>query len=269
MMFLVAGSCEDDPAQPQVGTGTFRIVLDQTVDGEPLVQGTGSYTTAEGNDYSVNKLLYVLSLMEVASEDAHGRRRHVEGPEVHLRDAFNPDSRVVEIEGAPEGDYTGLSFVFGLNEEMNDPSNTYTQPGLDKEWTDMGWNPLWGGGYHYMKLEGRVIPEVEPRGATAGDGPLATHLGRFLDDTKTAFPHFFPVDLEFEQPVSLGDGDVYEIQVVMDIDKWYQMPNLIDLDVDSLTFAIMTRTEVQDMYEANGSDATGGVFSLGTVAEVD
>ena len=119
MFVLVAGECDDDSTtNPQPGTGTFRIVLDHTVGGEDLVPNEFNFTTAEGNDFSVNKLVYIISRIEVDSDDGDRQRRHVEGPDVHLRDAFNDTSREIEINDAPEGEYTSLEFIFGLPEEM-------------------------------------------------------------------------------------------------------------------------------------------------------
>lgn len=281
MFVLVAGECEDDVTDPEPGMGTLRIVLDHTVGGEALVQnGTEFYTTAEGNDFNVSKLRYVVSRVEVESDDVHGRRRHVEGAIAHLRDAFDDGSRVIEIAGAPAGEYTALSFIFGMDEEMNTPEADYSQTQGEEfadAWIDMNWLPQWGDGYHYMKLEGQMVPSA----GRGGNLPLLTHLGRRFaqEDAGTipppappdavATPHFFPVTLEFPTAIDLADGETVEIQVVMDILNWYTGPNDVDLDVAEQARAIMMNIPVQTMYEENGRDATLPVFSLGTITEVD
>jgi hypothetical protein len=271
MFVLVAGECEDDePTAPETPTGTIRILLDHTVAGASLVPNQMLYTTAEGNDFQVNKLVWILSRVSLFDvHDRHGRseRRHIDGPEVHLRDAFDDGSRVIEITGVPTGVYTALSFDFGLDEEMNAPGVTYTQPGFEDRWIAMTWPPNWGGGYHYMILEGFFEPE--------GGGPqesFLTHLGRrnaqndpVHGTDATPFPHFFDVHLDLPTNLTLAEGETWEIQVLMDVAEWYTHPNDIDLDNDEQAIMIMMNTAAQDLFEANGAT----VFSVGDVTEVN
>ena len=65
-----------------------------------------------------------------------------------------------------EGDYTGISFVFGFRDEDN-ITGAYT----DLNALSWSWPEMLGGGYHFMKLEGRFID------TNSNTATYATHMG--------------------------------------------------------------------------------------------
>jgi len=116
-------------------------------------------------------------------------------------------------------------------------------PGAD----NMGWPPVWGGGYHYMQLEGWFLD---------GGIPTAffTHTGRLTDGTGEHH-HDFPVEIVAH--FSSHPGHVQSVEVVMDVSRWYDDP-VIDLR-DHM--AIMDNTAEQDRVQANGAN----VFRVGAI----
>ena len=121
--------------------------FDHTVDGMELNLNDTWYNCAAGHQFQVARLKYYTS--NFALENTASER--IELREVHYRDVEEPDTRTFEWKNVPPGEYTALSFVFGLDETVNvDNGLPNTTTNINMEW------PLPGDqGYHYMKLEGR------------------------------------------------------------------------------------------------------------------
>mgnify|MGYP005818673543 CR=1 FL=1 len=202
------------------------------------------YTNAHGEELSVSKIVYLIS--DITFTNAAGTAFTAGDHNlVNVREEsnllFTPD---VEI---PEGEYN-VSFTFGFDDEDN-IDGAYT----DLNSADGGWNvpAMLGGGYHYMRLEGRYIDD-----ASAETG-FQYHTIRAADNTT------MPITLQdtsFE--VSLGQIDISEgttVEVKMNIAEWFKNPNEWDLNV--LGQALMPNFDAQIMMSENGTS----VFSKGTI----
>jgi len=106
---------------------------------------------------------------------------------------------------------------------------TVDQPNVTNALPDvplrMNWLIKWGGGYHYMRMEG----EYRDGGNDFG---YRTHTGRrFIEvfDPATnqgpdsvSYHHFFEVKIPVT-PFTVA-GDLWEATVLMDINEWYRDP---------------------------------------------
>ena len=141
----------------------------------------------------------------------------------------------------PVGDYESISFVFGLTEQFN-ISNLYPNPPE----SNMEWPQPMGGGYHYMKLEGKFDSANIVKNYQA-------HTGRLMQT-----PHFIEVNLNFDTPMVLSYDGEYNLDIYMDINNWWVNPNTLDLNNIS---GIMGNEEIQTELMENGSN----VFNLGNL----
>ena len=126
-------------------------------------------------DFNLSKLVYLIS--DITFTSSTGEVLYREGiiTLVNVRDGQNlhfiPD---VEI---PEGSYT-VTFRFGFNDEDNDMNH----PDLNS--ADGGWNvpDMLGGGYHYMRMEGKYTNSTTvPARSTFSTIPLErTNIRRCL-----------------------------------------------------------------------------------------
>ena len=157
----IAG-CDDDDntTEPPVATtGTVVVQLDHFVDVAAAEMDVMTYTNAAGNDYSVRTLLYIVSDVTVSASTS---RTDFGDNMAHYRDAREASTRTATLERVPPGTYDFLSFTFGMDEEDNrDPSQGGEWP-QTPEWEAMRWPSTWGGGYHYMKLEGDFVTSGGP-----------------------------------------------------------------------------------------------------------
>jgi hypothetical protein len=247
--WLGLGCGEDNTNPPQDQTGSLRIHFQNVVGAAPLELLTEWYTNGAGNDYSVGRLRYTVSDFTLV----HGGTRFESG-RAHAFFQDLADTHALLIENIPVGAYGTLEFTFGLDEEDNrDPDQGGTLP-RTPEWEAMRWPATWGGGYHYMQLEGFFR-------ATSGDTlSFLTHTGRrnaqndpVLGTDPAPIPHFLDVRLA-GTTVTIEPGETTDVTLSMDLNEWYATPELYDLNGDPAG-GIMMNTAKQNSLEANGSDA--------------
>lgn len=233
--------CGDDGGVVPPRAGGVTLQLDHTVGGVPLSTYELRYTNAAGNLYSVSKLAYYISDVRLRRGD--GSEFVVDA--VHYRNVDSSRTRDFDLGEVPDGTYTALVFTFGLNATRN------VTGGLpDALWFDMAWPETWGGGYHYMQMEGTYADST-------GTGPIgyATHTGRRrLASDPMAYHHFFDVTLPLDPLVVQKDR--WQVRLNMDIDEWYRGPNVYDFRAYGPN--IMIDLGAQAALMQNGAD----VFSI-------
>jgi len=95
----------------------------------------------------------------------------------------------------------------------------------------MFWPEFLGGGYHYMKLNGKWLEEEQ----TIETTPFNCHLGRgqiyySYPDSITGFiPNEFRVSLP-SSSFELKAGEQKQVYVTMNIENWFKEPHIYDLD---------------------------------------
>jgi hypothetical protein len=160
-----------------------------------------------------------------------------------------PESQVLHGKEIPVGHYTALRFIFGLDETDNETGLFSDPPESDMFWPDM-----LGGGYHYMKLNGKFA---------GGEGrlkPLAIHLGIGQNEGCTEFyQNYFIVELPIDFAVVANVEN--QLDLTMVIDNWFRHPNTIDFN--EIGSHIMQNQAAQRLLNGNGSD----VFRIGKPTE--
>jgi hypothetical protein len=203
---------------------------------DPLVFDTMRYVNAFGNRYSVATLKYFISKISITR--SNGERLIFN--ETHYIDAHDIKTVTFPLmHKISTGKYSEISFLFGLDVGTN-VSGRFPNPPENK----MEWPETMGGGYHYMKLEGKIDSQGEFNNYQAHTGQL------------NGIPYFIQVILPESQFTIDNKGVV--IQIIMDINEWWRNPNTLDLN--NIT-AIMDNKRIQQQLMANGVD----VFSVGTV----
>ena len=224
------GSCEYAP------TYSTQFEFIHELNGSAFLFDTILYAHPAGQDYSVQTLKYFIS--NVVLYKASGDSVYLDV--VHYVDAENASTTLLEYTQSIENtSYTGVAFIFGLDDSKNTTGAFVNPPESLMEWPV----PM-GGGYHYMKLEGKY----DSMGTTEN---YNVHTGKSMGN-----PYFFRVDLP--QSFTVTDHDVH-IELKMEINNWFQNPALFDFDVYG--DAIMGNQTAQQIIRDNGID----VFSLGAI----
>ena len=225
------GSCTY--AQP-----AFIIEVEHLVNGSPLTLMTEEYENGFKTKYTIHRLQYYLSQIELKGID---KTEMV--TDFWYSDFGENGNYTLTLENAAVGGYDSLVFFLGLTTELN---ISYHLPN-DIENINMQWPDPIGGGYHYMKFEGRFedVEDVEKN--------FNVHLGKLVTDTLTTNPivrFSFPLD-------GVGYSDkTWHLHMVMDLNQWFEGGTRYDFN--EFDAGIMMNHNAQSILKDNGSD----VFNL-------
>jgi len=242
LLFLIAfglAACTNkkDDVSPQPANVQVHFNFLHHVGSQEIVFNTIQYTNAFGNLYSIETLKYFIS--DITFHRADGSMLILD--EAHYVDAqdgttllFSPQTQILS------GDYTSVSFIFGLNEEKNVNGRFLNPPESNMEW------PLaMGPGYHYMKLEGKID-------STGVINNYQAHTGATMGNQ-----NFIEIDLPNSTFNAGASGTT--ISIKMNINNWWVSPNTLDLNLMTM---MMGNQEMQVKLHDNGEEDVFTIFSI-------
>ena len=166
LVSLLCCSCCRTPA------GHIKLNFSFVVDNDSLRLDSCMYQNAAGNLYEVNDVQFFIS--KVMLETASGELLEISDNQgVHYVDIRIPGTLSWKIADELDNEtYRSIQFVFGLEGEQNTTGYFPNPPENNMSWPDM-----LGGGYHYMKINGRWIDHDgvrQPFNLTPAKSPTAT-----------------------------------------------------------------------------------------------
>ncbi|MEF3078101.1 MbnP family protein [Winogradskyella poriferorum] len=246
ILLFISCNSSDDSVSPSEVSATFKFThnwngaLVRNFDFGPI-----QYVNENGESIGFERLRYVIS--DIIFTKANGEEIELDvynlvdlTNEINLE--YTPNNQI------PTGNYTNVSFTFGLDNEDN--AENYT----DLNSASFNVPEMMGGGYHYMQFDGKFInSNNEEQG-------FNYHAIRAVDNlgANPTFPQdtFFTVNLG-----AIAITNDVEIEVKMNIAEWFSTPNLWDLNIYNQT--LMPNSTAQIMMYENGQN----VFSLGDVIQ--
>ena len=229
--------------------GDLWISIDYSINGKHLITDSLCYQNEAGNEFMITEIQWFVSKMELQNEQGEWiplEHREVDNlfpfatDKIFYVDTNIPESQTLQMAPIRVGHYKALRFTFGLDEEDN-ISGLYS----DSPESNMFWPEPLGGGYHYMKLNGRFANSEDEL------VPLNIHLGIGQNaDHSEYYQNYFTV----EGPIDLDIVENMEhlILMSMNIDNWFRNPNLYDFNVYGS--AIMQNQAAQQILKENGHD---------------
>ncbi len=158
-LIILTGSllvfCKDSPVEEPIDDfGKMVIYFDHTINGQPVQFDTLMYTNVAGNHYLINEIQYFIS--DVTLYKGDGTIKVIDDwDDIHYVDSDLPETHVWNVyDKIGPGSYDSIAFTFGFNEAKNISFMYVNSP--EKE---MFWPEYLGGGFHYMKLNGKWLPE--------------------------------------------------------------------------------------------------------------
>ena len=219
------------------GHGDLTINIGYSINGKPLITDTLDYENEAENRFLITEIQWFISKMEL--QDERDNWIPLE-PRIFYIDTNIPESHTLRIASIPVGKYKTLRFVFGLDKEDNRTGLFSDPPEANMFWPE----PL-GGGYHYMKLNGKYLNENEQL------APLNIHLGIGQNEDQTEFyQNYFSVALPID--LTISENTENQLDLTMIVDNWFRSPNLYDFNV--FGSAIMQNQDAQQALKENGND---------------
>lgn len=256
-MIVIAGititACtEDEPEQPDDTSGKIILNFIHHLNGVPVQFDTLMYVNAAGNPYLINEIQYNIS--DITLYNHNGSEILIDDwKDIHYVDTDIPASQSWEVfDKIPEGTYDSIAFTFGILEAKN-ISFMFVNPPE----SFMFWPEYLGGGYHYLKLNGKWLEE----GQQTMNTPFDFHLGPgqiyySYPDSITGFVHNeFRISLS-NSGFSMVKGRIMEFNIIMKIENWFKNPHIYDHDVWG--GYIMQNQDAMQLVKENGWN----VFSI-------
>ena len=228
---------DGDDTNDEITGSLLYLKFRHVIDGEVVSLDSIRYENAALNVYSVEVLKYFVSNFKFFTK----------GKTIEVNKAFYVDiedvtSMTLALDQPLTIDtFTGISFTFGLDSSMNETGTYTNEPEINMEWPEM-----MGGGYHFMKLEGKY---------NENDSTIEhyhMHTG-----ASAGLPFHFTVNLNQDTIYSTG-ADI-NITVDMNINEWMTGPN--NWNFDDYQAGIMGDTLAQRSLKENGNS----VFSIGKI----
>lgn len=146
-------ACQTDTV-PAAQTGSLGLTFDNVAGSQDLVLNTGTYQNAAGEPLVVTRFNYFVSNIRLKKDD--GSEYVVpQDNSYFLVEEERPASQTITLSNIPVGNYTGLTFLIGVDSlrSLADISKRTgpLDPGLTTH-DPMYWE--WNSGYIFMKLEG-------------------------------------------------------------------------------------------------------------------
>lgn len=233
----------------QKPVGTVCAHFSFSVGNEKLLMDTCMYTNTAGNTYEVQDVQLFVSEMWLKRAD--GKRVRVgDNFGIHYVDASIPSTLTWNSgENIPTGQYKELSFVFGLDEGHN-TSFLFVNPPEN----NMSWPASLGGGYHYMKINGKWLDDngvMKSYALHLGAGMRSDETGTLWERIDNSFVVTIPL-----QNFHVRENETSDFDINMDINQWFENPNVFDFNV--FGGSIMQNQQAQELLRYNGWN----VFSI-------
>lgn len=192
-----------------VGNGQLSIQIDHYVGQKVMELDTVYYRNALGQQFTVTKFKYYISNLSLQS---------VAGKTVKLDEYFlineeEPVSKRFDWANIPEGAYSDISFVLGVDSVHN---LTGLQTGALDPINAMFWT--WNTGYIFLKLEGK-----SPASTSSGN-IFEYHIGGF----KAPANSIRTITLHFSKPLIISNNGTHLLHLKADALEVLQGPTTID-----------------------------------------
>ena len=211
---------------------------------------------AAGNEYLVNEVQYFISDVILHNSDGSDFMINQDGG-IHYVDTDIPSTFSWAVTtDIPVGNYSSVSFTFGISEAKNQ-SNMFPNPPE----RDMFWPEFLGGGYHYMKLNGKwldTLSQVTPFNFHLGIGQIYAHDVINVDSITGFVQNYFTVTVP-NSSFAINENQTTSMELIMNIESWFDTPHVWDFNYWG--GSIMQNQQAMQTAKENGAD----VFTIGTI----
>ena len=164
-------ACTDTSTDP-INAGKLQIAFDNVVSSSDLKLGTGTYQNAAGESFTITKFNYFISNIKLRKADG-SEYTIPQDSSYFLIQEEKPASQTITLSKIPTGNYTGLSFMIGVDSARSLANISLRTGALDPALNDgMYWD--WNSGYIFMKIEG-----TSPVAPAAQNNAFFYHIGGF------------------------------------------------------------------------------------------
>lgn len=214
-------SCGKDkqpsPAKEEVVSNRVTMTFANYVAAEKLVLNTGIYTNQDGDDFRVTKFNYHISNIKLQNADGGEFIQ----PGFFLVSEGNDASLSIELDNVPDGEYTSVTFMIGIDSAANKKA---IDSGVPTPTDEMYMNA--NAGYVMVNMEGMSPASNQPGNV------LKYHIGGTSGFTSAVKP----VTLAFDDKLQIN-GNNKRISIKTDLLKMFGPDYIVDFSTLSAVYA--------------------------------
>ncbi len=216
----MSSSCDKPTPEPEITTGKLNVEFDFYWDNDPVEYDTLIYTNEAGNEYLIYEIQFFITRLTIYKE---GTATVLNGwQNEHYFDTEIPSTLswpiVDEIEAH---NYDSISFTFGFKDSDNESFMFANPPENIMIWPEYN-----GGGYHYMKINGKWL---DPNNYLRGS---AFHIGKGqIYDTNGDITGYIDNSFSITLPnssFSISATNTTNVKFRMHVEEWFKNPNAYD-----------------------------------------
>lgn len=215
------------PILSGTNTGTLQIVFNNVAGNQDLQIASGSYINAAGESFSVTLLNYFVSNIRLQRAGGGDYVVPADSSYFLIRES-DSSSQTITLRGVPTGNYTGLSFLVGVDSLRSTMDITrrrgVLEPGGSQN-AGMYWD--WNAGYIFFKLEG-TSPQAAPD--PSGENRFLFHVGLFGGYSAQTLNNLRTVRLPFgSNPVVINADEPAKVRIQADVLNVFEGPTRVRL----------------------------------------
>jgi len=215
----------DKKEQPAPKAAKINFHFSHYNNGEPQLFDTMKYVNAAGNHYLVNEIQYFISDVRLHFNDATVQLLNG-WKDIHYVDTDLPATQTWQVfDELKTGNVEKIVFTFGISAAKNNSLMFVNPPERD-----MFWPEVLGGGYHYLKLNGKWLTtggQIFPFNFHLGIGQIYAGGIVHVDSITGFVQNHFDVELPGSS-FSIIEGEIINAEIRMNVDNWFRNPNIYD-----------------------------------------
>ncbi|MCF0054604.1 MbnP family protein [Dyadobacter sp. CY356] len=238
------------------GNGKLSLKFDNVSGNQDLKLDSTKYTNSSGEDFTVTTLNYFISNIKLVRDDGKTYTIPQDSSYFLIRES-DPKSRIVTLNQIPEGNYTGIEYIIGVDSLRSvsgiDKRVGALDPSGDPEDGGMYW--AWSSGYIFLKLEG-ISSKAE-----SANNKFYYHIGFFGGYDSKTVNNIKTVKLDFAgNKAVVASGNVPQIRLVGDVQKVFNGPVPISIAKNpSIMFDFTLSSNAANNYKS--------MFSFGEITQ--
>jgi len=228
--FLFITSCTPD--EPETTTGKVTLEFEHIFDGNAFTFGN-TYTTSNGDEITPRVFKYYVSNIVLSNED--GSSTYEVPNSYYIVDQSVTESLTIGIEGVPNGEYSKVTFMLGVDSTSNVSG---AQEGALDPANGMFWS--WNTGYIFLKLEG----------VTANATDFRYHIGGFSGAANNI--KIIEASVPAGSMINVN-GTESTVHYMVDVAEFFKNPTDFDIEAEAMVMmpnpsSVVIANNYADMY---------------------
>ncbi len=220
----------------------ITLEFDNIVGGADLQLNTGSYTNESGEQFKVSMLRYFVS--NIVLTNVNGSKYIVpQDSSYFLIDESKPSTLKTSIK-IPEGEYSKLEFVLGVDSLRNTKDLSQRTGVLDPTGEASGMYWSWNSGYIFFKMEGNSPS------SKLTNNVFQYHIGLFGGYSTPTLNNLKNISIDLTQRgiAKVKTGKTPNVHLLVDVSKVFNGTNKVSISANTVVMASAFSAKIADNF---------------------